>query len=148
MRDVPYVGKYFQTQPVDPQGNLHVKTADISSRFVENTQAGRLFVITGKVKNDYVQPRSLVRITGKLYAKDKRLVASGTVSGGNVLADMELMNLDLEAIQKRLSNPTGSNQSNVRIAPGAQVPFMIVFSKLPEDLEEFTVQVASSIPAN
>jgi len=38
----------------------------------------------------------------------------------------------------------GDNRTNVKIEPGKSIPFMVVFSNLPEDLEEFTIEVTGS----
>jgi pilus assembly protein FimV len=53
----------------------------------------------------------------------------------------------MEAIKNRLSNRLGQNKSNVKIGPGQSVPFVIIFSNLPQQLEEFTVEIESSSPA-
>jgi len=36
---------------------------------------------------------------------------------------------------------------NMNVAPGRVVPFMLVFSNLPENLEEYTIEVDESFPA-
>ncbi|MBU2631823.1 MAG: DUF3426 domain-containing protein, partial [Proteobacteria bacterium] len=51
-------------------------------------------------------------------------------------------------INKLLEIKEGSHNSNVNIKPGASVPFMIVFSDLPEKLQNFTVKVANFEKAN
>jgi pilus assembly protein FimV len=58
---------------------------------------------------------------------------------------MELSNMEFAAIKKRLSNSLGKNKSNTGIKPGKELPFMIVFSDLPDNLEEFAIEVAGSI---
>ena len=58
------------SKATDP-GNLNIKSLDISSKFVENSKIGKLFVITGKVKNEYPVARGSIQISGKIYTKDK-----------------------------------------------------------------------------
>jgi len=132
----------------DPTGNLKIDTLDIDSAFVKNVKAGKLFMITGKIKNGYSDARSYIRVTGKLYKKGKNLVQKETVFCGNFLSDIELSNLELSAIIKRLSNSLGDNNSNIRLKPGQELPFMIVFGNLPSDLEEFAIEVESSSPVS
>lgn len=129
---------------VPDAGNLKITTVDIDSRFVENNAAGRLFVVSGKARNGYADSRSLIRITGKLYVKGKQLVNSETAYCGNVMTVEELSTLSLEEIKTRLENPKGNNDANLNIKPGEERPFMVVFSTLPENLEEFTLEVAGS----
>ena len=144
--EIPFVSNYFKPQISDPAGNLKIDTLDVDSAFVKNAKAGKLFAITGKIKNGYSDARSYIRVTGKLYTKGKILVQKETIFCGNVLSDIELSNLELSAIKKRLSNRLGDNKSNIRVKPGQELPFMIVFSNLPTNLEEFAIEAEGSIP--
>jgi len=141
---LPYVSDYFKPKASDPSGNLKIETLDINSKFILNVKEGKLFVITGRIKNGYSDVRRYININGKLFTKGKNLAQKETVFCGNVLSDIELSNLELEAIKKRLSNRMGDNKSNMEVKPGGELPFMIVFSNLPEDLEEFSVEVEGS----
>jgi len=143
--EIPFVSNYFKPQISDPAGNLKLDTLDVESAFVKNAKAGKLFTITGKIKNGYSDTRSYIRVTGKLYTKGKNLVQEETVFCGNVLSDIELSNLELSAIKKRLSNRVGDNNSNVAVKPGQELPFMIVFSNLPVNLEEFAIEAEGSV---
>jgi len=142
---IPFVSDYFKPQILDPAGNLKIDTFDIDNTFVKNAKAGKLFVITGRIKNGYSDDRSFIRVTGELYAKGQILVQKKTVFCGNVLSDIELSNLKLPAIKKRLSNRLGDNKSNVRVKPGQELPFMIVFANFPGNLEEFAIEAKGSV---
>jgi len=142
---IPFVSDYLKPQISDPAGNLKINTLDIDSTFVKNKKAGKLFVITGKIKNGYSDVRSYIKVTGKLYAKGKVLVQKDIVFCGNVLSDIELSNLKLSAIKKRLLNRLGDNKSNMRVKPGQELPFMVVFANLPKNLEEFAIEVEGSV---
>jgi len=143
--EIPFVSDYLKPKASDPAGNLKIETLDIDSKFVTRSKAGKLFVITGRIKNGYSSSRRAVRIKGKLYTKGKTLSKTETFFCGNVLSDMELSNMEFAAIKKRLSNSLGDNKSNTGIKPGQELPFMIVFSDLPDDLEEFAIEVVGSI---
>jgi len=138
------IKEYFEFK--DLTGNLKINTSDIKSKFVENSKTGKLFVITGRAENEYLEARGLIKITGKLFTKGKKLSQTKTVFCGNVMSDLDLATLDLDAINKRLGNRFGDNRSNVKVKPGKTIPFMIVFSKLPSNLDEFTIKVAGSSP--
>ncbi|MBW2643338.1 MAG: DUF3426 domain-containing protein, partial [Deltaproteobacteria bacterium] len=142
---IPFVSDYLNPQISDPAGNLKINTLDIDSAFVKNKKAGKLFVITGKIKNGYSDVHSYIRVTGKLYTKGKVLVQKDIVFCGNVLSDIELSNLKLSAIKKRLLNRLGDNKSNMRVKPGQELPFMVVFANLPKNLEEFAIEVEGSV---
>jgi pilus assembly protein FimV len=141
--EIPFISDYLKPKVQDP-GNLNLTTYDINSRFVDNANVGKLFVITGKVKNGYTENRGMVTIVGKIFSSGKVPVHEETVYCGNVMSDLELANLEWDKIQARLANRLGDNRSNVKIEPGKSIPFMAVFSGLPEDLEEFTIEVTGS----
>lgn len=143
---IPFLSDWVKPT-VQDAGNLKISTIDIAGKFINNTGSGKLFVITGNAKNGYEEPRALIKISGKLYSKGKQLVKTETIYCGNTLTDEQLVNLDLENIKKRLNNRSGDNKSDLNIAPGRVVPFMIVFSGLPENLEEYSIEVIESFPA-
>ncbi|MDL1981881.1 MAG: zinc-ribbon domain-containing protein [Deltaproteobacteria bacterium] len=132
---------------VQDAGNPKIYPSDINNKFVENSKIGKLLVITGKAKNGYSDARSYISITGKLYTKGKILLKTKTVYCGTILSELELLNMDLDAINNRLSNRFGDNKSNIKVKEGSIIPFMIVFADLPENLDEFTIEVAGSLPS-
>ncbi len=131
----------------DEVGNLKIIAFDIADKFIDNSKIGKLFIISGKVKNEYSRARSFIKITGKLYAKERVLSKTATVCCGNVLSDQDLSNMDINSINKRLSNLLGDNKSNVNVKPGKLLPFMIVFPNIPDNIEEYTVEVMGSSPS-
>ena len=52
--------------------------------------------------------------------------------------------MDIAAIKNRMKNKFGDKRSNLKIKTGNEIPFMIVFDKLPNNLDEYTVEVTSS----
>jgi predicted Zn finger-like uncharacterized protein len=144
--DVPFLGKVFQTEPEDVAGNLKMAPVpeNLSAEFIENPGAGRLCVVRGQVRNNYDHPRSAIRVTAKLYTKDKTLAKTTTVYAGNVLSNSELAAQDMAAIAARLKAKAGANNSNVGVKPGQSIPFMAVFDNLPGNLDEYSVEVAGS----
>ena len=157
--DIPYLDKVkdlnipFVSDLLGPKqqdiGNLNITILekDVDGNFVTNEQLGTMYVVSGVIKNDYNHPRSFIQITGKLYSKGRKLKLKKTVYAGNVLADTELSQLNQAAINKKLSNRMGKNRSNLNLKKGAKLPFMIVFTNLPKDPDEYTVEVAGSVEA-
>ncbi len=141
--DIPFLSDYLKPKVQDP-GNLKLTTYDINSKFVDNSSVGKLFVISGKVKNGYAENRGMISLVGRIFSTGKVAVHQEDVYCGNIMSDLELANLEWDKIKARLSNRLGDNRSNVKIEPGKSIPFMVVFSGLPEDLEEFTIEVTGS----
>lgn len=133
---------------VDP-GNLQIVVVEqeIGTEFVENSAAGRLFVIRGKVRNDYPDARNFIMVKGALYAKDGQATQQKNVYCGNVIPDSDLQAVDKAAIETKLANRFGDERSNFQVPPGKELPFMVVFSDLPQDFGEYSVEVVSSVSA-
>ncbi len=121
----------------------------IAYDFVNNTKVGNLLVITGEVQNTSKASQRFVKVSGTLITKGgNKTNITKTVYCGNMFSDIELTNADISEVNKRLiKNPSGDNHSNTRIEPGGKIPFMIVFSNLPENLETFEIKVADYLPA-
>ena len=141
--DIPFLSDYLKPKVQDP-GNLKLTTYDINSKFVDNYSVGKLFVVSGQVKNGYSENRGMITLEGKIFSTGKVPVNQEKVYCGNVMSDLELANLEWDKIKARLTNRLGDDRSNVKIEPGMSIPFMVVFSGLPEDLEEFTIEVTGS----
>jgi hypothetical protein len=143
---IPYLSEWLNPEPKDVAGNLKIIPLGntINGNFVDNSKSGQLFVIQGQIKNDYDHPRSYIKVTGKLFRKDKKVVKTATVYCGNMLSKSDLRAMDIQAISKKLSNRSGDRRANFKVKTGNRIPFMIVFDKLPRNLEEYTVEVESS----
>jgi hypothetical protein len=129
-----------------PVGEVVPVDAAIRSRYVRNAETGLLFVVTGQVQNKFSAKRDHIRVDGKLLDGAGEIVGRSRVFAGNTLSDEELGSLDSNAVARRLGNRRGENDINVGVEPGIRLPFMMVFSDLPENLAEFTVEVAGSDP--
>ena len=143
---IPYVSDLLSPKAKDVAGNLEiVPLADtITAKFVQDSKGGSYLVVHGKIKNDYDHPRSFIKVTGKIYQKGGKLAKTETVYCGNVLSDSEISGMNMAAINKRLANRFGDKKSNYKVKTGKLLPFMIVFDKLPQNLDEYTVEVAGS----
>ena len=142
---IPYVSDLLGPK-VEDAGNLKIAIdeKDVNGRFVTNENLGALYVVSGKVKNDYDDPRSSIRVTGKIYSKGRKLELEKTVYAGNVLSDDDLGAIDQTGIDQKLQNRFGQERKNLGVKKGATLPFMIVFSNLPKNPDEYTVEVADS----
>ena len=140
---IPYLSDFINPQPKDPNNINKLSTLEINSKFIENSNAGRLFVITGKVRNGYAFPCKMIRLQGKLFTKGKTLAKTERVYAGIMLSDQELATQELAQIKQRLETPSGQD-AGVVAKPGQTIPFMVVFSDLPPDLDEFAVELLNS----
>jgi len=128
----------------DP-GSARIKTVDIDSKFISNKKSGRLFVITGEILNQYDNARGFIQIKGNIYASGGQLVETKSVHCGNFLSDKDLAAKPFADIQRYLTNKLGAGGAGtLKVGPGKTLPFMIVFADLPNDIEEFSVEIIDS----
>ncbi len=125
-----------------------IKVAEVNGFFVNNTEAGQLFVVQGQAVNGYPESRSAMSVQGKLFNRAGSLLRERSAYCGNSLSESELKSLPLAKLRERSENQFGDSLSNLNVATGKSVPFTIVFNKLPSDLAEFTVEPGDSIPGS
>jgi predicted Zn finger-like uncharacterized protein len=143
---IPYIGTK-EKAPADVKGILRMRTENINSKFVDNPNTGKLFVVTGDIKSAYTEPRRNIKIEGSLFVQGKQLAKMETVYVGNVISDIELSSLDQDAIKAKLAD-SAADPAALTVKPGGTLPFMVVFANLPANLEEFTIEVTESSPVN
>jgi hypothetical protein len=108
--------------------------------YVAHPEAGQLLVIIGRIRNGFDRPISHIRVKGALKDSGGKVLAERQVFAGNYLTEEILRTLSVKEILARLSLRGGENGSNLNIQPGQDVPFMLVFDKLPPDVAEYVVE--------
>ena len=103
-------------------------------------------MIQGTVRNEYPKSRSFILIKGTILDEKRKPVKTRLAFAGNPLNEARIKILSMEEINKAMENRLGIGRKNVNLAPGATLPFTIVFENLPDNLGEFTVEAASSSP--
>ncbi|AMV73038.1 hypothetical protein DBW_2727 [Desulfuromonas sp. DDH964] len=143
--DIDFLIKRFLPQETASPAASQIKVTDPSGIFVNNREAGQLFVIQGQAVNGYSEPRSALAVKGRLFNRSGALLREQTVFCGNALSENELKTLPLAKLRERTENQFGDSLSNLNVGPGKSIPFTIVFSDLPADLSEFNVEPGDSI---
>jgi hypothetical protein len=148
--EIPYVSdfinEYLNPKPKDPVGINNLSVLDINSKFVESEQSGRLFIISGKVRNGYSSNRGMIQLQGKLFSKGKVLVMSETTYAGILISDQEFNTTPIAELKQRLNKMPTTRDTGTTVRPGQTLPFMLVFTDLPQDLDEFVIEKVRSQP--
>ncbi len=141
--EIPLVDEYLKPPVPQPEpAKVFPIEPSVSARFVANENAGTLFVITGKVINDSSIFIRHAMVEGSLVTKNKEKVKRKIVYCGNILNEEQLEKSSIEEINSMLSQKSGEDSINDRIKPRGMIQFMIVFSDLPDLLQNFEVKVA------
>lgn len=142
--NIPYIDKIMpkkaeeQLPPPPPVPDQK----SVNGRFVSNDTAGELFIITGKIENPAAIPYDHIQVQGTLFQKGKIKAMTQAAFCGNIISEEVLKTGNITDITAQLNIRQGNANSNVNIRPGSAVPFMLVFSNLPENLQNFTVEVS------
>lgn len=139
---IPFIEQHLKKSPSrESEARPVPNQKSVNGRFVTNASAGTLFVITGKVENPSNIPYNHIEIKGALITKGKKEAKTKNAYCGNIITEDMLKTGNISDINKLLTIKTGAHNTNMDVKPGASVPFMIVFSDLPEKLQNFTVKV-------
>jgi hypothetical protein len=140
------VGKPGGYTPVVPavSDTIGLTLAQVRGYFSVNQQAGRIFIIQGLVDNHQSAIRSCILVRGKLNDEQGAAVRQAVAYAGPIFNSEELRQLSLEEIQARLGQPNGPDGARYQVAPSGNIPFMIVFGSLPDNLSHFTAEVVGS----
>lgn len=143
---IPFLKRPPKEQALD-MGTKRLSFRNLEGFFVDASTAGKLFVVTGSVSNNYPDKRSFIRLRSNILDSKGKIAKSKIVYAGNPISNNDLQTLSIEEINKQLLNRAGRNNINMNIPPNASIPFMFVLDNLPEDVSEFTIEAISSSPA-
>lgn len=111
---------------------------------VLNEKSGKVFVIEGRVVNEFDEPKELIELEGALYDKDKKPLAMKRQLAGTQLSLFQLQVLNEKEMDSFLNNKVELLANNTNIPPGGEVPFMILFYEPPENVAEFGVKIVNA----
>jgi predicted Zn finger-like uncharacterized protein len=101
-------------------------------------KAGKMFIIKGLATNQGRTKKSGIRIRAELLDGNKQRIAEKTVYAGNIITG--LRTATREKIEAAMENRFGDKLSNLDVAPGKAVPFMVTFFDPPDGIEEYSLE--------
>lgn len=108
---------------------------------VLNEKVGKVFVIEGRVVNEFPEPKELIALEGAIYDKEKKPLAVKKQLAGTQLSLFQLQVLSEKEMEAFLNNKVEILTNNTNVPPGGEVPFMILFYDPPDDVAEFGVKI-------
>ena len=111
---------------------------------INNEKVGPLSIIEGKTVNGFNAPRELMRVEAALYDKDGKMLVSKQQLAGTSVSLFQLQVLGEQELEQALGSKIDVLTYNTNVAPGGEVPFMIVFYKPPDAAAEFGVKVVDA----
>lgn len=117
---------------------------DVKQYYVDNEKIGKLFVVQGKVVNNFTVPKELVKIEANLFDSSGASVVSKTMLIGNTVSLFQLQMLSKDELEATINNKVGILTANTNVPPGGEVPFVVVFYNPPDTVQEFGIKVVSA----
>jgi hypothetical protein len=131
----------------DNKNHLIFTKEQTTHHYRSNEKHGNILIITGRITNEYSDPRSFIKVKAILKNSKGTVVAEREAFAGNYLNEADLISLPMNEILTRLAIRGGQSSANINVAPGSSIPFMLVFDKLPDDLAEYVVEAVGSTPS-
>ncbi|MCR5814131.1 MAG: zinc-ribbon domain-containing protein [Desulfovibrio sp.] len=114
---------------------------NVRQYIVDNEKVGKVFVIEGKVVNEFPEPKELIAVEGAIYGSDKRVIATKKQRCGTQLSLFQLQVLSEKEMEAFLNNKIEILTNNINLKQGAEVPFMVLFYSPPDNVAEFGVRI-------
>jgi predicted Zn finger-like uncharacterized protein len=124
-----------------------IALTNLEGKFINNQEAGELFVIRGEATNNYQQARADIQVKGVIFDQNGEPLLQKTIFCGNPINDQELQTLPFNKLEEIMGNQFGKALNNMKVNSKEAIPFTIAFRDLPKNLSEFSVDVTSSKPA-
>lgn len=137
---------FHDSQPPATEEEVAKKVELLTMRNVRqytlaNEKVGKVFVIEGKVVNEFPEPRELIELEAAIYDQDKNPVKVKRQLAGTQLSLFQLQVLSEKEMESYLTNKMEILANNTNVPPGGEVPFMILFYGPPDNLSEFGVKI-------
>lgn len=114
---------------------------NVRQYMVENEKTGKVFVIEGRVVNEFPEPKALIAVQAAIYDKDKKVLSEKKQWAGTQLSLFQLQVLDQKEMESFLGNKVEILTNNTNVKQGGEVPFMVLFYDPPADVAEFGVKI-------
>jgi predicted Zn finger-like uncharacterized protein len=126
-------------------GRITVRSVEAS--YIKNKIAGDLLVISGEAVNEYNKPRAAIQIRGIVYGAAEEELSSKSAFCGNPLTEEQLATMTMDKIEAAMANQFGDSLSNMEVAPGDAIPFVIVLPKPAAGATDYGVEPVGSTVA-
>lgn len=117
---------------------------NVRQYYVDNEKVGKVFVIEGRVVNEFPQPKELITVEAAIYDKDMKPLAVKKQLGGVQLSLFQLQVLSEKEMESFLNNKVEILTNNTNVPRGGEVPFMVLFYAPPDGVAEFGVRIVDA----
>lgn len=120
-----------------------IRLSDVRQFYVSNEKLKRdILVIQGVAYNDFDTPRSFIEVEALLLGEGNKVLASKKQIAGPTLSSLQLQVFGEKDFSDILTknNKLTVLMANKDLPPGQSVPFMVLFTDVPENVSAFEVR--------
>ncbi|MBE9505159.1 MAG: zinc-ribbon domain-containing protein [Proteobacteria bacterium] len=121
-----------------------VEVKGLNGYYKTTKKEGPIFVVEGRAANAFNRPISFIKLKGTLYGNNGKALMTEVAYAGNNFSDNDLLEFSRSKVKDEMNYKVGKGLVNSNISPKKEIPFMIVFYNVPNNLAEFDVEVLSS----
>jgi predicted Zn finger-like uncharacterized protein len=144
-----YVPWPFKPKPVEKSTGIEqLHLVETRGDFVENQEAGQLFVIQGRIRNESPKPLRWIHLRAKIYTSDGQTARQLDFYAGNILSNQQLQSMPLEKLLAYVQTEPATKDKAQEIGSRQEVSFTVPFGDLPEltQLSDYSVEILASQP--
>jgi hypothetical protein len=143
-----FPGLQWSKPPAQSTGIEQLHLLEPRGYFIEKAKAGQLFVIEGRLRNDFPSPRHSIHLRAKLYTVDGRIAQQVDFYAGNPLSGQQLRSMPLTELHALIQRPPAEGERSRIIATQEEVSFTVPLGNLPErsNLSDYSVEILASQP--
>lgn len=138
-RTVPGVAALWGGKPAAPAGPKY-DLRNVIGYYESGSASQRILVIKGQVANLSKVEKSGIRVHATLLDNTDAVLAQQAVYAGNLLSGDAIRKGDRDALSKVLENRFGEGLTNMNVAPGKAIPFMVVFFDAPTAMDSYKLE--------
>ncbi|MBI5892572.1 MAG: zinc-ribbon domain-containing protein [Deltaproteobacteria bacterium] len=109
---------------------------ELKGYYTENTSIGKLFVIEGKITSTFDKSKDIMGIKGSIFNSKGETMEENMASPGAIISMDDLKTISKEELENRFKN-----KKKTSLPAKGSMPFMIVFSDLSTDPQEYGVEL-------
>ena len=134
----------LKRQQEQEAGVRNIALENVLQFIADNDNMQRIVVIQGEAVNNFPSTKEFIRVEAILYDAEKKVIARAEQMCGVSLTLFQLKVLTEKEMQAALNNRVAVLTNNVDVQPGGRVPFVVVFTPVPEKLKSFEVRVVDA----
>lgn len=136
---IPGVAALWGGSPEGPAGPKY-DLRNVIGYYESGSASPRILVIKGQVANLSKVEKSGIRVQATLLDNTDAVLAQQVVYAGNALSGEAIRKGDRDSLSKALGNRFGEGLTNMNVAPGKAIPFMVVFFDAPGTMDSYKLE--------